>query len=117
MKKAKIILASIAALALIGGAFAFKARTTIGKTYSWTNSYLQGTVTYRLPGNASFCINTAEVYVTLTRPTPTSPLTTTYITTAPNATITTLTAPGPLTKTIPFHTCALTLDVYTTINV
>lgn len=112
MKKAKIILASIALLSVVGAAFAFKARTTLGRPYSWTNSYVQGTVTYRAAGNASFCINTTTAFLTNVPPAGASPITT-YLTTAPSTTILTLTS-GTLTKTIPSYTCVFTSDVYTT---
>ncbi|ACU57542.1 hypothetical protein [Chitinophaga pinensis] len=114
MKKAKIILASISILALVGGAFAFKARTEIGRSYLWTNSYVQGTVTYQLPGLSSFCINTTAINLTDVRPNPTQLPTSTYRTTAPSTTITTLTS-GTFTKTIPYHTCVFTENVYTTV--
>ena len=105
MKKAKIILTGIALLAVIGGALALNVmRTTAGRVYTFTDEYTQGAVTYQLPNQASFCINTAAIFWTNERPSPQSPLVSAYRTTTPPTTIIILTS-GILSKTISLHTC------------
>lgn len=116
MNKAKIILTSIALLAVVGAALAFNVmRTTIGRTYTFTDEYTQGTVVYQLPNQASFCINTEAKFWTDVRPNPVAPLVTAYRTTVAPTTTITLTS-GVLTKTIPLHTC-VSYTFYTTNNI
>lgn len=109
MKKAKIILTGIAILAVIGGAFAFKAsRSTIGKIHYTTASYSTFGTVYTRANLATFCVSTtAASYWTIEDQG--TPVSTSFRTTLPPTTSIVLTQVGGTnTITIPLNTCVLT---------
>jgi len=114
MKKAKIILAGVMLLAVLGGVFAFKAaRTSLGKLFYSTNAYAANNTIYTRAGLATFCVPDPVTYWTTT-PNP-GGFVTSYITTAHTTTVITLTRVGVPTEqiTIPSYTC-VTTSLYTT---
>ena len=114
MKKAKIILTAVGLFAVLGGVFAFKAMRSSGNfVYTTLTGYVQGTVTYRLPDNEDFCINTTPRAWTTTFVQGQSPVAA-FSTNGAATTVITLTS-GALTKTIPLHTC-IPYTSYTTAN-
>jgi hypothetical protein len=114
MKKAKLILTSIALLALVGGALAFKAsRSSIGKVFYSTQSYYVGTATYTRAGLATFCAPTTSARYWTNTPNAGGLINSLYTSAQPQGNITLTLSGGTTTITIPSYSCTLT-EAFTT---
>jgi len=114
MKKARIILASIAIFAAIGGAYAFKLFSVGFPVFTFTDEYTQGTVTYTLANGDFFCIAPGTRNFTTIPSAQGAPTIAGYSTSLPPVGTLTLRS-GALTKTIPSYNC-ITTSLYTTAN-
>lgn len=117
MKKAKIILATVALLGIIGGTLAFKAaRFTNSKIVVTTQLYVSNSITYST--NVPFCTTTGISFVTNTGQIPA--LTTTWTTNrlAPTFAVTLTRVGVPAESiTIPAQTtCSLTTAFLTAVQ-
>jgi hypothetical protein len=112
MKKAKIVLTTIALFAVIGGALAFKAsRILFGKVFYTTTAYSTFNTLYTRAGLVSFCFYTSSnLYWTDVG----SPLYTSFRTTAfPTTSLILTRVGGTQTIIIPYYSCVLT-QMFTT---
>ncbi|UPK67998.1 hypothetical protein [Chitinophaga filiformis] len=115
MKKARIVLSAVALLALIGGAFAFKAMRTglPGVLHQTTAVFLDGE-TYTRAGNATFVYTSPTQFTTAA---PNGVATTTWTTTAvPGLTITLTKVGGTETITIPNYGTVITTTFQTRVT-